>query len=317
MCRRFSVSVILLVLLCGQAEAQVVFWNLENFFDSKDDPKTADEDFTPYGLYHHTYNRFEAKRNLIAKCMIAIGDFCGGSMPVIAGFAEVENRSVLDNLLKNTPLAKIDYRVIHRESPDPRGIDVALLYDNDRFILLEHRFIAVDSFATRDILYAKGVFKENCDTVCFFVNHWPSKRNGAGASDSRRQNVADLLKQAVDSVAKGENIVIMGDFNDTPDSQLISQFCHKTGMVNLSEPLAGKDSGSLKYKGKWELIDQFLVSPPFEQKVKETIIFRTDFLLEEDKSFLGEKPKRTYIGPRYNGGASDHLPILLCSKPHL
>ncbi|MBP5211103.1 MAG: endonuclease/exonuclease/phosphatase family protein [Bacteroidales bacterium] len=304
----------MLVLLCPCAEAQVVFWNLENYFDAKDDPLTEDEEFTPRGTYHHTYRRYQAKRNLIAKGIIAIAHQCGGVLPALIGFAEVENRAVLEDLLQNTPLAKGDYSVVHQDSPDPRGIDVALLYDRERFSVISREFIRIEDFSTRDILHVRGVVKESADTMDVFVNHWPSKRSGASSSDSRRETVAAVLKEAVLKLASTERILIMGDFNDTSGSDVLVRFCSETGLKNIAASVENRDSGSLKYQGKWELIDQFIVSPALEAEIEECSVFRADFLLEADTSYLGVKPFRTYIGPRYNGGASDHLPILLRSK---
>ena len=312
--RLCGVLTLMLVLLCPCAEAQVVFWNLENFFDAKDDPLTQDEDFTPGGTYHHTYRRYEAKRNLISKGIIAIADQCDGVLPALIGLAEVENRGVLEDLLQNTPLAKGNYSVIHRESPDPRGIDVALLYDTGRFSVLAREFIRIEEFATRDILYVRGIFEESGDTVNVFVNHWPSKRSG-DATDSRRETVAATLKEKILSLPAKDHILVMGDFNDTPGSAVMTRFCDETGLKNIAASIENRDSGSLKYQGKWELIDQFIVSSSLADIIEDCSVFRAGFLLEPDTSYLGVKPKRTYIGPRYNGGTSDHLPILLRSKP--
>ncbi len=299
--------------------AQVMCWNIENFFDTYDDPLSADEPFTPRGDYRWTRRKFISKRNLIAKTIIASAESLGGEMPCIVGLCEVENRYVLDNLLQQTPLAKCGYRALHREGRDPRGIDVALLYDSRRVQLLHSRFITIEQFATRDILYAEVVIgrpggssgvSAAGDTLHIFLNHWPSKYGGVRESAPKRQAVSDALAGALDSLfalCGGAAVLIMGDFNDTPDSPAVSGLCNRFGLTNLT---AGP-GGSIKFRGVWEMIDQVLVSPAALPVARSAQIYSPDFLLEEDKTYLGCKPRRTNIGPRYNGGASDHLPVLV------
>ena len=297
---------ILAILAAFGLRAQVFCWNLENFFDTRDDPATADEAFTPSGEYHWTRRKFEAKRNLIAKTIIASAERFDGRIPSLIGLCEVENDVVLRSLTKDTPLEKLRYRTLHRDSPDPRGIDVALLYDPVRVVLLEADFITIRHFATREILYAKVAVP---DTLHIFVNHWPSKYSGSKASEVRRVTVAQALQRRIDSIYAAEPaaaVLLMGDFNDTPDSPSVKSLCEKAGLNNLSP----KEGGTIKFKGKWETIDLLLASPAAAAKIAPAEVFRPDFLLEEDKTFLGVKPRRTHIGPRYNGGASDHLPII-------
>ncbi len=542
--------------------AQVMCWNIENFFDTYNDPLTADDPFTPRGDYRWTRRKFEAKRNLIAKTIIASAESFGGELPCIVGLCEVENRYVLDNLLQSTPLAKCGYRALHREGRDPRGIDVALLYDGRRVRLLHSRFITIEQFATRDILYAEvvllrrgavlreeevlrdgvalrdeevlrrgapegarggedtaggwvgfggddpvvdhrgvgcaggagdgcarerddgcdegcgdgcagscaGSCDEGCDEGCagscagsceegcdegrdgaelrtgvidggvvdagsvdagavdagagpvtaaagpeattagsvvvhrgvgsaggcpvvvprnasevrensggssaaigvaagvkdlaeggsvgdtvegphrgigagsdsvagsrgrietgdnvavhckgvgaggdlgdtlhIFLNHWPSKYGGARESAPKRQAVADALAEALDSLfaaCGSASVLVMGDFNDTPDSPAVTGLCRRFQLTNLTADLPG----SIKFHGAWEMIDQVLVSPAALPVARCARLYTPDFLLEEDKAYLGRKPRRTNIGPRYNGGASDHLPVLI------
>ena len=309
--------------------AQIFAWNLENFFDTRDDPATADEAFTPGGEYCWTRRKFVAKRNLIAKTIIASGERFGGNIPALVGLCEVENGFVLKSLLEETPLAKFRYRSVHRDSPDPRGIDVALLYYPARVKVLACEWITIREFATREILYAKVALVGGSrsrvlagdsaaappllppvDTLHIYVNHWPSKYGGAKASEHKRRAVRDALLAHLDSVQRAEPaaaIVLMGDFNDTPDAGVIMDLCSAAHLVNISP----KEGGTIKYKGQWEMIDQMLVSPAAAGIIGPAEVFRPGFLLEEDKAFLGCKPRRTNIGPRYNGGASDHLPLLV------
>ena len=287
-------------------QAQIFCWNLENYFDPYDDPATADEAFTPGGEHHWTKRKYEAKRNLIAKTIIASAERFGGRMPAIVGLCEVENAKVLKALVEDSPLAAQRYRSVHRESPDPRGIDVALLYDPARVRLLDFEFITIKEFATREILYAKVALP---DTLHVFVNHWPSKYSGAKASEARRQAVCTALLHKLDSLHRSDSaaaVLLMGDFNATPNEPSVMRLTTEGGLKNITP----KKGGTIRFKGKWEMIDQMLASPAAAQKIGPAEIFKPAFLLEDDKSFMGEKPRRTNVGPRYNAGASDHLPII-------
>jgi len=325
--------------LCAQEKKQptalVMFYNVENLFDPLNDPLTLDDDFTPEGSYRWTWNRLRAKQDGIAKVIIAAG---AGDAPLLIGLCEVENRLVLNRLLDETPLARWNYGIVHRDSPDPRGIDVALLYRKDYFSILSERFYKVyyesGRANTREILYAKGVW-DGLDTLHVFVNHWPSKLDGAQRTEPRRMRAAETLRVVVDSIFATNsraNIVIMGDFNDTPDSSPITaglralpffdNLCLMC-LYNLMLPLAQRGEGSLKYRGVWELVDLFFVSgnllnkqEPIYIDPEEVIIFREPFLLERDERYMGEQPKRTYIGRRYHGGVSDHLPVLMKIRKH-
>lgn len=287
----------------------VMFWNLECYFDPFDDPATEDDEFTPRGRKHWTWKQFTAKRDGIAKT-IASASSVFGNLPDIVALAEVENRMVLKQLTDNTILLKAAYGIVHRESPDKRGIDVALLYRKKTFRVLEVQSLKVESDkATRDILYVKGIFLKT-DTLHLFVNHWPSKLGGATVSGLRRAAAAQTLNRCVDSILNSSGrafIAAMGDFNDTPEniSPLVTE-----RLSNLSETLFRKGKGTIKYQGEWELIDQFFCT---EKKMRMEI-FSPAFLLETDKGYTGMKPRRTFTGPRNHGGLSDHLPILLMSE---
>lgn len=299
----------LLASVCVESSAQVFCWNLENYFDWRDDPVTLDEPFTPSGEYHWNRKKFYAKRNAVAKTVIASAEAFGGRLPAVVGLCEVENRWVLESLLNETVLSKCGYGYLHRESPDPRGIDVALLYDRSRCRLLESGFLRVEEFATRDIIFAKLDY--DGDTLFVFLNHWPSKYGGAKESDPKREAVARILAHKADSVLCADpdaRIVMMGDFNDTPEAEVCRRLCDICHLVNLSEGLTG---GTIRFNGRWEMIDQMMVSPALAAENPRAEVYMPDFLLEADRKFLGVKPRRTNIGPRYNGGVSDHLPVLL------
>lgn len=302
----------------------VMFWNLENYFDTFDDPATSDNEFTPFGDKFWSWKKFIAKRNNIAKVIISTGksDSEGNvNYPTLVGLAEVENRFVLEQLVRSTPLSMVNYGIIHRDSPDERGIDVAMLYKKNLFRPLSIEFIYVhlpdSSLKTRLILYVKGVF-EDLDTIHVFVNHWPSKFGGEQASRPNRQAAAITLKDKCDSVYKQNsraNILLMGDFNDTPDSDVFKEL---NKFENMSSDLFANGEGTIKYNGKWELIDQFFISYNLLNKAEPIMceksamkIYSPAFLFETDKEYMGTKPRRCYTGPRYNGGISDHLPIIL------
>ena len=317
---RREIVAIMVLLLCAALEsrAQVVFWNVENYFDTRDERDKADEDFTPDGDYHWNRKRYLAKRNLIAKGLIATADSLG-AMPALIALAEVENQRVLGDLAENTPLARVGYRIVHRESPDARGIDVALLYDPARLTAEATEFLTVEGFATREILYCRlrAAGDSAAAPLHLFVNHWPSKRGGASSSDSRRIAVSQLLQGRLDSLQTADpsaRILLVGDFNDTPDSESLSALADSCSLINMTLPLWRQGKGTIRYKGKWELIDQAIVSRQLADEGAAFSIFEASFLMERDKQFLGLKPKRTFVGPRYNGGVSDHLPILVRTR---
>ena len=297
----------------------VMFWNVENFFDPFDDPLKNDNEFTSGSVRHWTWSRFETKRDGLAQTILAAGDVWG-ELPALVGLAEVENKLVVSQLVRKTMLDELGYGYVHRESPDERGIDVALLYRRDRLRVVGVDSLRVPGVVTRDILYVKlsempgqaghddlSGSDRASDTLHAFVVHLPSKRGGAKASGGRREAALTVLVSAVDSLLREDplrQIVVMGDFNDTD--------CSVAGLVSAprdSLPPGSFDApGTLKYHGRWEQIDHFFVTPAIDATMR---IFAPLFLLEPDKAWLGQKPRRTYIGPRHNGGLSDHLPIVM------
>lgn len=302
----------------------VMFWNVENYFDTYDNPSTTDEEFTPTGDNRWGRARFEKKRDDIAKTILLAADQYG-DLPALIGLAEVENAFVLQELLEKTPLARTQYKYIHKDSPDSRGIDVALLYREELFTPVETKYIGF-SFPTRDVLYTKGVVK-GLDTLHIMVNHWPSKRGNEESSGRKREYVSLKVSHVVDSILlrnPAANIVLMGDFNDTPASSPLKNLGQLT---NLAKWADGAE-GSYKYRESWSMIDQFLVSenlikkdshlkgnekgfrPQWIYTHRNMEIFAPEALFAEDATYMGVKPKRTYSGPRYLGGISDHLPVV-------
>ncbi len=307
-----------------------VFWNVENLYDPYDDTTKLDDEFTSAGTRHWNYTRFRLKLNHVAKTLLAAGRW---DPPAIAGLCEVENRYVLNKLIYETPLKPWKYKFIHYESSDRRGVDVAMLYRPSVLKVLSSRRVPIrfpfDTLSmTRDILMVQGILF-GCDTLTLFVNHWPSRRGGYLGSQPRRNFVATVLLRQVDSIRQANpraNILIMGDFNDEPTSEsLVSVLGAKTDTIPFVETslfnLMGirnrnKTEGTLKYRDQWSTFDQFIVSGPMLKGLSglrtgiHARAFRAPFLLEEDNTYFGEKLNRTYVGPRYHGGFSDHLPVI-------
>lgn len=311
---------------------RVMFYNVENFFDAYDDSLKRDEEFTPDGERHWTNRKFYEKINKIYKVIMATGAW---EPPTLVGLSEVENRFVLEKLINETPLKNFGYKIIHYESPDRRGIDVALLYRESLFEPFHSEPIPVvfddaPDYKTRDILYVKGLVGGR-EMIHVFINHWPSRYGGYLATVSRRNHAAAILKQKTDSlliVNSASAIIITGDFNDGPadesfakilGAKMPSDTIRNTAYYNLMLPdQQNWKYGTLKYRESWDKFDQFVVSGSllnnkpglkvFEQKAE---IFHDNFLLTDDKTYLGQKPFRTYTGFKYAGGYSDHLPIYL------
>jgi predicted extracellular nuclease len=315
---------------------RVCFYNLENFFDYEKNPAKNDGDFTPNGVNHWTKTRFEKKANNIAKVFVAMGQW---NLPEIIGVCEIENETVINYLLNNTPLSAGKYEYVYYESPDRRGINVSLFYRPDKFRMIYSYPIAIKdslspSFKTRDILYVKGVLTTDCeDTLHLFVNHWPSRYGGYATTMNMRNLAATTLRLRVDSLLwlnSSARILIMGDFNDFPDDESLTHYLctlydttnYKEGnLINMMFPYLHKNNiGTNKFQQQWGILDQFIVSYGLYytknglRTISTGIIFSHDFLLEPDTKNMGKKTFRTYSGMKYIGGFSDHLPIYIDLK---
>jgi exonuclease III len=308
---------------------RVMFYNVENLFHPTDDSLKNDDEFTLEGMRHWTFARYQDKLNKVAKTIIAVGEW---NPPAVVGLCEIESIQCLYDLVLNTPLAKFGYQVLLIESDDNRGIDVGLIYRPQYFELLEHHAVKLNfpeenARPSRDILYVKGKIKK--DTVHFYVNHWPSRYGGVLATVPKRNFAAHVLRAHIDSIRTANakaKIVAMGDFNDHPNDESMldilgakNQLKDSIGndLVNLMFPFTHV-KGTHKYQHEWSILDQFVTtlatldsSSGLFTKPEAVRIFQPDFLLEMDSDGLGQKPKRTYIGYRYHGGFSDHLPIYL------
>lgn len=304
----------------AQGTFRILFWNVENLFDHKDDPHKNDNEFLPDAHRHWTYFRYQDKLNKLAKTIIASGR---EDVPPLVGLCEVENDTCLIDLLKHSPLREAGYRYIMTNSLDQRGIDVALLYQPGSFRVLGSQNIRIPhklvrKGATRDILHVTGRVCSG-DTLDIFVCHMPSRSGGKAKSEPYRRFTARILKHSVDSVSqtrKHPYIVVMGDFNDYPtDKSLKKELCGDGTLRNLMQ---GKKGGTYRYRGEWGILDQFLVlgtmlrrKANIHTSTDQAYILNHPFLLEEDDRYGGDKPFRTYQGMKYLGGYSDHLPICL------
>ena len=310
----------ILILICSgflcaaQDEKLVVFWNLENFFDYVDGGEgESDREWSSTGSRRWTKTRFYTKCDAIAKTMFWIGEKYG-RMPDVIGVAEVENSGVLYKLLSSSLLRKYDYKVVHYDSHDRRGIDVALLYRSSLYRKVSSSVTVPEydaqKLSTRDILQVclESVDGERMNVL---VNHHPSKYGGSQASESRRDAAMTAMRNLCDSLAVADSgipVIAMGDFNDTPDGE---QFRMLDGvLVNKADSLFRAGQGTIRFEGKWDLIDMFMVSGSISEKSAMEIL-QVPFLMTYEKKYPGLKPLRTYSGPRYIGGVSDHCPIVL------
>ncbi|WP_242535703.1 endonuclease/exonuclease/phosphatase family protein [[Muricauda] lutisoli] len=300
----------------------IAFYNLENFFDTKDDPYLLDDDFTPKGFKKWNRSKFWKKAKKIARAVSKIGLKDSGYPPVLVGMAEVENKGVIETLLQTKKLRNLNYGVIHFDSPDERGIDTALIYDKGHFSVLDAETIPLivqntdgERDLTRDILYVHG--KLHKEEIHVFVNHWPSRRQGAEETSYKRIKAAEIMLQEIDEIkADQPNIIIMGDFNDDPNSESIQTLMNTGKFINPMQKLLSPTSGSANYRGEWSLFDQILISHSFLNYEKGTHsfvkakIFSPRFLKQWKGRYRGN-PFRTFAGSKYLGGYSDHFPVYI------
>lgn len=335
-------SALLLTSSCTQAQDtygsfRIMFYNVENLFDTKDNPDKNDNDFLPQGNQYWNNYRYWKKLNAVSQVIDSLGN---GYPPALIGLCEVENDSVLFDLTQRSSLRKHKYEYIISTSDDPRGINVGLLYQSDEIKLIATKeytpaFVDIPQLPTRNILHVTGQIV-NGEILDIFVCHFKSRGGGIKKTQPYRLQTAKLLKQKADSVMsvrKRPNIIIMGDFNDYPydesmrhvldarsknsgieEKQLYNMFLHEAN---------DKDKGSYRYRGRWIFPDQFIVNGNLlKQKAKtrisnnEAYVYSAGFLLEDDTKNGGKKPFRTYIGYKYLGGYSDHLPIYMDLEIH-
>jgi len=314
----------------GKNIFRVMCYNVENYFDCVDDSLTRDEEYLPGGVRGWNYNRYVRKQHNIARVIATVG---GWEPPALVGLCEVESRRGLFDLVRG-PLKNLHYRFVHHDSPDTRGVDVALLYLPEMFELLHEQVLRISfkeapKSTTRDILYVVGKVPSG-DTLHVFVCHFPSRLGGELESADRRKDAALILRNKIDVIQEKNvkaNILIMGDFNDYPDNASLLEVLragepeepyHPACLYNLMFPLHKEGKGTHKHEAEWGALDQIIVSGQllvhqhgFYTKSTDVNVFNVDFLLEDDLKYLGKKPFRTYSGMKYTGGFSDHLPVYI------
>lgn len=318
---RSRVAFMVLLLLCWYVGVEsisaevlrVVSYNVENLFhpahDSVAGEPKDDYEWTADGERRWSYTRYYRKVENIARVLTNIGEWEGVD---VVGLQEVENRECVQQLCRT--LRRGEYDCVHYESPDRRGIDVALMYKKSRVDTLRTRALPVDlgEETTRDILYVCARVDRN-DTLHFFVCHLPSQRGGTSASAWKRKAAKNVLQRAVDSVYRADTnakIVVMGDMNSAPQDDL-------SGLSNRMKVPSDKvqsDKGTHKFQGRWTCLDQFYTSPALDS-LSEVQIYDAEWVQESDEKYMGLKPKRTFNGFRYQDGFSDHLPIVLTIAP--
>jgi hypothetical protein len=296
----------------------IAFYNVENLFDTIDDPHKSDNDFLPSSSLKWNSEKYKNKQHRLA-AVIAHFDKEGLTL---LGLAEVENKQVVEELLRTPELINKQYQCIHEESKDPRGIDVALVHSQN-FKPLFHKILRPckeqECLESRDVLAVKGLLKG--DTVWVYINHWPSRRMGTEKSNDKRMLLSNVLKHSVDSVltsSPSSKIVIMGDFNDTPSDESILNLTKGKLLFNPFASLSADGGGSIKYKKDWLIYDQILLSANWKpEKKNSSVTYQSNTAAVYHPAFLHYKetlhngPFRSYQGKTYYGGYSDHFPVYL------
>jgi hypothetical protein len=310
------------------------FYNLENLFDTINQPDVNDEEFTPRGSNHYTPSVYKDKLSKLESVVADIGKDMSPDGFALLGVAEVENITVLQDLVNQPSLADRKLEIVHYDSPDERGIDVGLLYNPKYFKVKHSEKLYVDiknddgsSRKTRDILYVTGLM--DGEPVHVFVNHWPSRRGGEEASAPNRAIAAGVARLKIDSIQKtnpGAKIILMGDLNDDPVNTSVTTVLKATGDSSLLGEKGRlfnpwlryyqQGIGTLAYNDAWNLFDQIIVSASFlnrDQKgvfMKDAKIYRREFMVNQSGKYKGY-PKRTYDYSNYIGGYSDHFPTYI------
>lgn len=330
------IFIVLSTSVFAQKQAMIAFWNVENLFDTIDDPAINDQEFLPTSKNAWTSERYNTKLKNTAHVILEMNQ---GKGPDILGMAEVENRGVLVDLTTKTNLKKQNYGIVHYDSPDQRGIDVALIYKTKSFTVLSSSHVPVKLYPdeydsgsdsavprpTRDILVVRGILNKK-DTICILVNHWPSRLGGTEHSGPKRMAAANTERRICDSLMKlypNIQILSMGDFNDEPTDKSLQSLTHlildtyygapNKIFDNMMDSIKASGDGTHYYKKEKSCLDQILVTPNLRERksyyVTQAYIFKPEWIFAEVYKGDGLSPKRTWAGTRYIGGYSDHLPV--------
>lgn len=305
----------------------IAFYNLENLFDTADDEYTLDKDFTPEGEFQWSQDRYNRKIQNLANVISKIGRKQSELPPVFLGVSEVEKDTCLVDLINDLKLKSYQYDFVHYNSPDERGIDVAFLYQKEHFELIysdNYSLMLIDDTGdrdyTRDILLVHG--KLFGKPVYVLVNHWPSRNNGAKLSSYKRVQAAKQVNEIVNNIYKESEtakIIIMGDFNDEPNSDSIKNNLMSDAFFNPMLELQQNKKGSVRYSNKWYIFDQIIMSDNFLNNTPNQLNFISvdifnDHFLQETKGKRKGSPKRTFVGKWHLGGYSDHFPVFAYFK---
>lgn len=308
----------------AQKPFRVAHYNVENLFDTINDPQKDDEEFLPISESKWDTEKYLLKLKNLAQVLQAM------QLPDVIGLVEVENDAVLLDLAKQKSIKKAKYKPIWIEGPDNRSIDVALLYKPKTFKPRTIHAYGINdvqntNFKTRDILVVSGQVKKQ--TLHIIVNHWPSRRGG-NESASKRFLAANVAKRAVDSILAIDSkasIVMVGDFNDEPKDSSVyhilgAQKMGSSALVNLMLQARFEKKGTHSYRNEWSMLDQIIVSDamlqvnsPIFTSFEAAQIFTAPFMLETNPKYVGQ-PLRTFVGKKYLGGYSDHLPVFVDLK---
>lgn len=330
--------IIFLLTFTGQSQERykvrtLAFYNVENLYDTENDSLTFDDDRTPNGKDNWTQKKYEAKLQNISKVISQIGHPQVQTSPDIIGLCEIENKKVLEDLIAHPNLQNKNYGIIHFDSPDERGIDVALIYKKAAFIpttFQSRRLLLFNEEGerdyTRDQLVVGGILDD--EQIYCIVNHWPSRSGGEARSKPNRLAAAKLNKRIIDSILKIDHnakIISMGDLNDDPVDDSLRKILKTTGkknkleengLFNPMEKLYKKGIGSLAYRDKWNLFDQLyftanlLIKEDGTYRFWNASVFTAPYLFSKKGKYKGY-PFRTYAGGNYTGGYSDHFPVYI------
>lgn len=331
-----SIILILFVSVCFAQEekeykvATIAFYNVENLFDTINDPNIyINHEFSPESDKHWNSEKYFSKMNRMGGVINKIGADVTGSAPAIIGVSEIENITVLEDLVAAEPIKKYDYQIVHFDGPDHRGVDCGLLYRPEYFEVTNTAMYHVKKdddpdWTTRDQLLVSGNL--DGEEIHVIVLHWPSRRGGEKRSSPLREKAADVTRHIVDSLLEIDpkaKVICMGDLNDDPVNSSVKKHLNTTGkkddakdgiLYNPMLKLYKKGVGSLAYRDKWNLFDQIILSPGFLDKESDgyihykTFVFNKPFLMQKEGRFKGY-PFRTYVGDTYMGGYSDHFPV--------
>ena len=288
--------------------------NCENLFDTRHDVGKEDSEFLPEGSRHWTSTKYWGKVNRIGQEILS----CSDELPDLVALIEVENDSVLRDLTRRSLLRNAGYQYLMTESPDLRGVDVALLYQPASFRPLCYDYIEVpplpDMRPTRDILYVQGCSSSG-DTLHVFVVHSPSRYGGERVTRPNRRQVIVQMQKALSVIAPYAKIIITGDFNDYAESPALMML-YDSGLQNITRTAIGKHGakGTYRYQGEWHSLDHVLVSLSLYNKVDSVWINDAPFLMEDEPKYGGKRPFRTFQGYSYQRGYSDHLPLVVRFK---